>query len=102
MVKRRFRNCIKDCRTYPGADINSDHCLLVSKMNIKLKRIVKKKGKDQYDLEMFKQENIQQRYAVEVFNRFSLLSSEDGEQNDESAEEKIENKWSHFKEGIHE
>ena len=102
MVKRRFRNCIKDCRTYPGADINSDHCLLVSKMNIKLKRIVKKKGKDQYDLEMFKQENIQQRYAVEVFNRFSLLSSEDGEQNDESAEEKIEKKWSHFKEGIHE
>ena len=25
MINKRFRNCVKQARTYPGADINSDH-----------------------------------------------------------------------------
>ena len=38
MTRRRFKNSVKDCRTYPGADINSDHCLLVSEMVLRLKK----------------------------------------------------------------
>ena len=52
MVRRRFSNSVKNCRTFPGADINSDHCLLVSKMNFRLKKIEKRKIKDQYNLDM--------------------------------------------------
>ena len=37
MVKERFRNCIIDVNTFPGADINSDHCLLGAKMRVKVK-----------------------------------------------------------------
>jgi len=33
MVKKRFRNQVKDCRSYPGADIDSDHNLLMMKSN---------------------------------------------------------------------
>ena len=101
MVKRRYRNCVKDCRTYPGADINSDHSLLISKLNIRLKKTEKKKIKDQLDLEMLKQENIQQKYAVEVVNRFNMLSNEEIEQNEDSDEVMIDKKWSYFKESIH-
>ena len=25
MINQRFKNCVKQARTYPGADINSDH-----------------------------------------------------------------------------
>ena len=100
MTRRRFRNSVKDCRTYPGADINSDHCLLVSKMNFRLKKIKKKEIKEQYDLEMLKQENIQKLYAVEVVNRYNILSHEEPAQEETDAE-CVDRKWNNFKESIH-
>ena len=100
MTRRRYRNSVKDCRTYPGADINSDHCLLVSRMNFRLKKIKKKEMKDQYDLEILKQENIQKRYAVEVVNRFTILSQEEPPQ-EETEVEGVDRKWNNFKESIH-
>ena len=102
MVRKRFSNSVKDCRTYPGADINSDHSLLVSKMNFRLKKIEKRKIKEQYNLDMLKQENIQRKYAVEVRNRFNTLLCEESAQVDESVERRVEKKWNCFKESVHE
>ena len=98
MTRRRFRNSVKDCRTYPGADINSDHCLLVSKMNFRLKRIKKKVMKENYQLDMLKQKNMQKIYAVEVVNRYNILNNEEIAQ--EEDEERVNRKWSNFKESI--
>ena len=100
MVRRRFSNSVKDCRTYPGADINSDHCLLVSKMNFRLKKIEKRKIKEQYDMNMLKQEEIQEKYAVSVRNRYSALVCEEVPQV-ESDEMRLDRKWNCFKESIH-
>ena len=102
MVRRRFSNSVKDCRTYPGADINSDHCLLVSKMNFRLKRIEKRKVKEQYNLDMLKQEHIQKKYGVEVTNRFNDLLCEESTQEDVSVEMRVERKWECFKKSLHE
>lgn len=41
LINERFKNCIKSVKTYPGADIHSDHTLLCSKIKIKLKKINK-------------------------------------------------------------
>ena len=38
MFNERFRNCMKQAKTYPGADMNSDHNPVVFKINMKLKR----------------------------------------------------------------
>ena len=38
MYKDRFRNCRKQAKTYPGADMNSDHNPVVVEINMKLKR----------------------------------------------------------------
>jgi len=43
-VKNRFRNQVKDNRSYPGADLNSDHNLVMMKYNLKFKRIVENKN----------------------------------------------------------
>ena len=43
LINKRFRNAVKQARTYPGADVGSDHNPLMIKMNIKLKK--KKLGK---------------------------------------------------------
>ena len=37
----RFRNSVKDVQTLPGADIDSDHNLLVAKVCTRLKKIIR-------------------------------------------------------------
>ena len=52
LVKHRFRNGVKDVQTLAGADIDSDHKLLVAKICTKLKKIIKfQKRRPQYDME---------------------------------------------------
>jgi exonuclease III len=40
LVKQQFRNSVKDVQTLPGADIDSDHNLLVAKICTRLKKII--------------------------------------------------------------
>ena len=35
LVKERFRNQVKDCKSYPGADIDSDHNPVIIKCSLK-------------------------------------------------------------------
>jgi len=41
LVKHRFRNSVKDVQTLNGADIDSDHNLLVAKVLTRLKKIIR-------------------------------------------------------------
>ena len=36
LIRKRFRNSVKKCQTYPGADINSDHNQITAKLKINL------------------------------------------------------------------
>ena len=38
LVRERFRNSVKQARSYPGADIASDHNPVLVKLNVKLKK----------------------------------------------------------------
>jgi endonuclease/exonuclease/phosphatase family metal-dependent hydrolase len=52
LVKHQFRNCVKDVQTLPGADIDSDHNLLVAKICTRLNKIIRfQKKRPQWDLE---------------------------------------------------
>ena len=52
LVKHQFRNIVKDVQTLPGADIDSDHNLLVAKICTRLKKIIRfQKRRPQWDLE---------------------------------------------------
>jgi exonuclease III len=51
-VEQRFRNSVKDVQRQPGADIDSDHNLLVAKICTRLKRIIRlQKRKPVWDIE---------------------------------------------------
>ena len=51
-MKHRFRSSVKDVQTLPGADIDSDHYLLVAKICTRLKKIIRfQKRRPQWDLE---------------------------------------------------
>ena len=62
VVSQRYRNAVKSCKTYPGADCKSDH--------------KRPNETDLTDLSSFRTDaDLQQRYAVEVKNRFEQLSN---------------------------
>ncbi|XP_026467839.1 craniofacial development protein 2-like [Ctenocephalides felis] len=46
IVKNRFRNSVKDVKTFPGADIDSDHNLFTAVLETKLKNMRKTGNKD--------------------------------------------------------
>lgn len=50
LIKNRFKNSIKMCKTYPGADIGSDHNPVIANVKIKLKIPRKSKQKLKVDI----------------------------------------------------
>ena len=98
MVNKRFRNSVKQAKTYPGADINSDHNPVVIKMKIKLKRIKKPQKVEQQDLNLLKQEQYKDKYNIKVRNQYDTLCSEETEQLPiEASQETIQQKWTNVK-----
>ena len=52
LVKHLFRNSLKEVQTLHGADIDSDHNLLVAKVRTRLKKIIRfQKSRPRWDLE---------------------------------------------------
>lgn len=54
LVNRRFRNSILSTKTYPGADIASDHNPVVAEVQLKLKKVAKKTARLMLDMTQFK------------------------------------------------
>jgi hypothetical protein len=50
LVKSQIRNIIKDVQTMPVADTDSDHSILVVKINTRLKKILKFKKENQAEI----------------------------------------------------
>ena len=98
MIKQRFKNSIINVKTLPGADINSDHCLLAAKIKLKLKVPKQSKVQAQYDLNTLKDSTIRAKYNIDIKNKFQMLRIEETEQT--GITDKIENKWSNIKESI--
>ena len=77
----RFRNCIKQARTYPGADMNSDHNPVVVKINMKWKRTnATKRSEHLLQLNILKEETYKYKYIVEVEKNYERLCIEETEQ----------------------
>lgn len=60
LVRERFKNQVKDSRSYPGADVVSDHNLVMMHWGLKLNGL-KIKERKQWDILRLKDENIWQK-----------------------------------------
>jgi len=76
-VKHRFRSSVKDLQTLPGADIDSDHNLLVAKVRTRSKKIIRfQKSRPRWDLEkLFAQ---RQRVQDTVEEKLGAIECESG------------------------
>lgn len=56
MAKKTFKNKVKYCRSYSGADIDSNHNLVTMKHNLKFKKMVPKRNNDRWHTNKLKGE----------------------------------------------
>jgi len=64
IVRKRFRNQVHKCKTYLGADVNSDHNLLMMKCNVVYKKLKRRNQiTRKYDLRMVKDNTINTAYT---------------------------------------
>ena len=63
-----------NCRTYPGADCNTDHQLLVATVKVRLAKIQRQHSISPLNLEELKEAKAVQ-FAAEVSNRFTALEA---------------------------
>ncbi|XP_030756972.1 craniofacial development protein 2-like [Sitophilus oryzae] len=74
-VNRRFRNSIESAKTYPGADADTDHELLVANVKVrlrKLQRIIKPKI---INTEKLKQQQYQKEFNDSIASEFLEASA---------------------------
>ena len=104
MIRQRFRNSIKQCSTFPGADINSDHNPVIAKMNFKLKKLPSpSKNTPKVDVAKLKLPDIQEQYSIKVQNRYEVLFQElNVNQLEEPSKENIERDWEILKQSVQE
>jgi len=98
MIKDRFRNNIKHAKTYPGADVGSDHNPVVVKACFKIKNINRPRKIIRRDMEVFKSSEFKEKFAKEVTKNIREDEIEDPE--NEAEHIIIDNEWSSLKSSI--
>ena len=62
---------MKNAKTLPGADINSDHALLIGELDIRLKKIRGRQVTKKFDKEKLKNEEERRKFQ-EIFKNMTL------------------------------
>ena len=68
IVSQKRRGCVKNVRTRPGADCNSDHQLLVADIKLGLRKMVQSLQPRRVDYQ-----TLDNNYKVKISNRFEAL-----------------------------
>lgn len=95
MINARYRNNIKSVKTYPGADVSSDHNPLVAQMHLKLKRIPKKR-ETRINTKHLKNQEIRNELQTRINKNLETLESKEEYQNCRN----INEKWCRIKSAL--
>ena len=89
-----------DTRTYRGADMGSDHNLVLATIKLKLCRVIRPRGmRERYDVNKLRNPEIRKEFVLELRNRFSCLTEEEieNEDLDSGGNDNIERCWKNVK-----
>ena len=74
-INRRFRRTLQDVKVARGADIGSDHNLVIGKLRLTLKKFAKKnETRKKYNVTSLRNPKIKQEFSIELKNRFEALT----------------------------
>lgn len=93
LVRKRFRNQVRRCKTYPGANVDNDHNLLMMKSYVTYKKLKKPTRKERryYGVNMLKDHKTALAYESYISETFKAPSQNDS----------ISIRWEAIKEVIH-
>ena len=66
LIDKRWISSVQQCRSFQGADIESDHSLVMANMILKLKRQVNRPYVKKYDLQQLQNEDMKADFAIKV------------------------------------
>ena len=75
VINQKWRRSMKDVKAIRGADIGSDHNLVLCKLKLKLKKATKTTSYQLYDSSKLKDTLVKNSFVLELQNRFSLLEN---------------------------
>ena len=91
LVRQRYRNSVKDSRSYPGADIDSDHNLVMAKIAVRLKMNVKRGRRiKKWKLEGIKEKAV--NFQTETLKELTKCNS--------TKDSSVEEDWKQFREAV--
>ena len=91
MINKRFRNAVKQSNSYPGTDINSDHTLVIAKIQVRMRKLQVAKQQVKYQLRKIREDiSVRKEFQLKVSNRFLKLQIFETED--------IEEEWRAFEE----
>ena len=96
MINKRYHKAVKKVKTYPGADIASDHVPVVMSIRLQLKVLSKKKTKVSRELKSLKEQETAKRFSNKVTKKYQQLVCEEPLQ----IEECMETMWNGLKTSI--
>lgn len=91
MINKRFRNAVRYAKTYPGADVNSDHSLLVVGLQVRLRRAATPTAR-KVNLRLLKVQEVEQKVSERINSSVMEL--------DVSTVDNVDHAWSGFKDAI--
>ena len=93
IIGGRWIRSLQDTRVYRGADVGTDHYLVIAKLKIKLKAKNKRSITEQgFNTSKLRDDCIREEFRVQTANRFAALATSTD----------IDELWSNYKEGLHE
>ena len=77
-ISNKFRRSLLDVKVMRGADVDSDHYLLIAKIQLKLKKIQNPKElRTKFDTSKLKEEHKIEEFILTLRNRFNALQEEE-------------------------
>ena len=80
IVNKKRQRSLLDVKVHCGADVDSDHHLLIAKIRLKLRATPTIKWRRRAsDVNKLRAPEVKQEFTIELRNRFSAHETEDGE-----------------------
>ena len=77
IVNQKWRRSLQDVKANRGADIGSDHVLVVASVSLKLRKTKREEERQQrFDTAKLKNSNTEKAFKLELKNRFHVLQEE--------------------------
>ena len=81
IINKRFQNSVKSTKAYPGADVPSDHNLLLSRMKLHLKKVYKGKPQKRPDIQKLKDNTTREEIKNELNNKINSIATDIRQEN---------------------